>query len=82
MERRKYNGGKQNQQNDGIGKTVGWIKENYNRSFTVEELARSSNMNVSGLHHKFKAVTTMAPLQDIKASRRSSFPETEAFESN
>lgn len=57
------------QQNEGIGRAIEWIKLNYNRTFTVEEVARSSNMSVSGLHHKFKAVTTMAPLQYQKQLR-------------
>ncbi|MBB6734140.1 AraC family transcriptional regulator [Cohnella zeiphila] len=57
------------QQSEGVGKAIEWIKENYNRTFTIEEVARSSNMSVSGLHHKFKAVTTMAPLQYQKQLR-------------
>jgi AraC-like DNA-binding protein len=57
------------QQADGVGKAIVWIKENYSRSFTVEELAKSSNMSVSGLHHKFKAITTMGPLQYQKHLR-------------
>ncbi|MGG1517652.1 AraC family transcriptional regulator [Paenibacillus oryzisoli] len=56
-------------QNEGIGRAIEWIKENYNRSFTIEEVARSTNMSVSGLHHKFKAITTMAPLQYQKQLR-------------
>ncbi|OVE69060.1 AraC family transcriptional regulator [Clostridium diolis] len=57
------------QQADGIGKAIEWIKENYKRSFTVEELAKSNNMSVSGLHHKFKAVTAIGPLQYQKELR-------------
>ncbi|WP_136605643.1 AraC family transcriptional regulator [Paenibacillus dokdonensis] len=57
------------QQNEGIGRAIEWIKENYNRTFTIDEVAKSSNMSVSGLHHKFKAVTTMAPLQYQKQLR-------------
>ncbi len=57
------------QQADGVGKAIAWIKENYARSFTVEELAQSTNMSVSGLHHKFKAITTMGPLQYQKHLR-------------
>lgn len=53
----------------GIGKAIEWIKENYTRSFTVEELAKSNNMSVSGLHHKFKAVTAIGPLQYQKELR-------------
>lgn len=57
------------QQADGIGKVLGWIKDNYFRSFAVEDLAKLSNMSVSGLHHKFKAITTMGPLQYQKQLR-------------
>ncbi|MCC3371490.1 AraC family transcriptional regulator [Cohnella sp. REN36] len=58
-----------NQQNEGIGQAIEWIKTHYKRTFTIEEVARSSNMSVSGLHHKFKAVTTIAPLQYQKQLR-------------
>ncbi|MDP4096267.1 AraC family transcriptional regulator [Paenibacillus sp. P96] len=54
---------------DGIGKALHWIKENYASSFTAQELAKSCNMSTSGLHHKFKAVTTMGPLQYQKQLR-------------
>jgi AraC-like DNA-binding protein len=57
------------QQADGIGKAIAWIREHYARSFTVEELAQSTNMSVSGLHHQFKAITTMGPLQYQKHLR-------------
>lgn len=57
------------QQSDGIGKAIAWIRENYSKSFTVEELAKSNNMSVSGLQHKFKAITTMGPLQYQKQLR-------------
>lgn len=57
------------QQADGVGRIIKWIKENYSCSFSVEELAKSNNMSVSGLHHKFKAITTMGPLQYQKQLR-------------
>ncbi|MGG2134579.1 AraC family transcriptional regulator [Bacillus sp. S2(2024)] len=57
------------QQAEGIGKAIAWIKDHYARSFTVEELANATNMSVSGLHHKFKAVTSMGPLQYQKQLR-------------
>jgi transcriptional regulator GlxA family with amidase domain len=57
------------QQADGVGKAIAWIKENYTRSFTVEELAISFKMSVSGLQHKFKAITTMSPVQYQKQLR-------------
>jgi AraC-like DNA-binding protein len=57
------------QQAGGVGKAITWIREHYARSFTVEELATSNNMSVSGLHHQFKAITTMGPLQYQKHLR-------------
>ncbi|MGG1550180.1 AraC family transcriptional regulator N-terminal domain-containing protein [Paenibacillus ferrarius] len=57
------------QKADGVGKAIQWIKDNYERSFTVEELAKSCRMSTSGLHHKFKAITTMGPLQYQKQLR-------------
>lgn len=57
------------QQADGVGKAIAWIGDNFARSFTVEELARATNMSVSGLHHKFKAITAMGPLQYQKQLR-------------
>lgn len=57
------------QQSDGIGKAIGWIKGNFSKSFTVKELARISNMSISNLHHKFKMITTMGPLQYQKQLR-------------
>ncbi|HTK07112.1 MAG TPA: AraC family transcriptional regulator [Ktedonobacteraceae bacterium] len=57
------------QQAEGVGKAIAWIKDHYAYAFTVEELAAAHNMSVSGLHHKFKAVTTMGPLQYQKRLR-------------
>src|SRR5260370_16878380 len=54
---------------DGVGRAIAWIREQYARPFTVEELATSNNMSVSGLHHQFKAITTMGPLQNQKHLR-------------
>lgn len=57
------------QRADGVAMAIQWITRNYARSFTVEELAKACNMSVSGLHHKFKAITTMGPLQYQKQLR-------------
>lgn len=56
-------------QDEGIGKAIAWIKENYAQTITIKELAKLSNMSVSGLHHKFKAVTTLGPIQYQKQLR-------------
>ena len=57
------------QKSDGVGKAIAWLKENYSRSFTADELAKVCNMSVSGLHHKFKIITRMGPLQYQKQLR-------------
>ncbi|MGV7208223.1 AraC family transcriptional regulator [Oxalobacteraceae bacterium A2-2] len=57
------------QQDQGISKAIAWLKENYARTVRVEELAAATNMSVSSLHHRFKAVTTMGPLQYQKQLR-------------
>jgi AraC-like DNA-binding protein len=54
---------------DGIGKAIYWIKNNFARPIKMESLAKSVNMSVSSLHHKFKAVMTMGPLQYQKQLR-------------
>lgn len=57
------------QQDLGVGKAINWLKANFERSIKVEELAQASNMSVSSLHHRFKAVTAMGPLQYQKQLR-------------
>jgi AraC-like DNA-binding protein len=57
------------QQDRGISKAIAWLKERYNQPVLVEELAQATNMSVSSLHHRFKAVTTMGPMQYQKQLR-------------
>jgi AraC-like DNA-binding protein len=54
---------------DGVGRVIEWIRRNYSTTISVDELARSNGMSVSGLHHKFKAITTRGPLQYQKELR-------------
>ena len=49
------------QQATGIGQAITWIKENFEKSLTIEELAKRNNMSSSSLHHKFKAIVTIGP---------------------
>lgn len=56
-------------QNIEISEAIEWIKKNYMRPMNVEMLAKEINMSTSRFHHKFKAVTTMAPLQYQKKIR-------------
>lgn len=54
---------------NGVGRVIEWIRRNYTEGFSVDQLARSYGMSVSALHHKFKAITTMSPLQYQKQLR-------------
>lgn len=46
-----------------------WIKRNYRQAFTVETLARQSDMSPSAFHRKFKNAVQMGPLQCQKQLR-------------
>lgn len=50
-------------------KAIAWIKENYAKPLRVEELAEMAGMGVSTLHHHFRALTAMSPLQYQKQIR-------------
>ena len=52
-----------------VAQAVAWIREHFAQPITVEEMAASANMSASSFHERFKAVTTMSPLQYQKALR-------------
>lgn len=52
-----------------VGRAIGWIKDHYREPFSVEALASEARMSTSALHHHFKAVTNMSPLQYQKRLR-------------
>ena len=52
-----------------VAKAVSWLKENYAMPLRVEALAEMANMGVSTLHHHFRAMTAMSPLQFQKYLR-------------
>ena len=52
--------GSQGQQ---IARAVDWLKENFTKPLTVENLARESGMSVSTFHNHFRATMAMSPLQ-------------------
>jgi AraC-like DNA-binding protein len=52
-----------------IARAVARIRQDYDQPLRIEELARELSMSVSGLHHRFKAVTAMSPLQFQKQLR-------------
>jgi AraC-like DNA-binding protein len=50
-------------------KAVEWLRENYAKPLRVEELATIARMGVSTLHHQFRSLTAMSPLQYQKQLR-------------
>jgi AraC-like DNA-binding protein len=50
-------------------RAIAWIKDNYAQPLRVEELADLAGMGVSTLHHHFRALTAMSPLQYQKQIR-------------
>lgn len=50
-------------------KAIACIKDNFSKPLRVEELAEIAGMGVSTLHHHFRALTAMSPLQYQKQIR-------------
>ncbi|MGB2637243.1 MAG: AraC family transcriptional regulator [Candidatus Acidiferrum sp.] len=50
-------------------KAIAWVRTNYAKPLRVENLARLAGMGVSTLHHHFRALTAMSPLQYQKQLR-------------
>jgi AraC-like DNA-binding protein len=50
-------------------KAIAWVRTNYAKPLRVEDLARIAGMGVSTLHHHFRALTAMSPLQYQKQLR-------------
>src|SRR4029077_9135563 len=50
-------------------KAIAWIKANYAKPLRVDDLADIAGMGVSTLHHHFRALTAMSPLQYQKQFR-------------
>ena len=50
-------------------KAIAWIAANYAKPLRVEELAQVASMGVSTLHHHFRMLTAMSPLQYQKQLR-------------
>lgn len=52
-----------------INRAIGWIKRHYNKPFSIEAVAAEARMSASTLHHHFKSITAMSPLQYQKQLR-------------
>jgi AraC-like DNA-binding protein len=55
--------------NHRIVRAIEWLKQRYAAPLRIEELAEVVHMSPSALHHRFKAVTAMSPLQYQKHLR-------------
>ncbi len=44
-------------------RAIDWLKSNYASPLRVEELAERVHMSASSLHHHFRQLTAMSPLQ-------------------
>ncbi|BCW88530.1 HTH-type transcriptional activator RhaS [Alphaproteobacteria bacterium SO-S41] len=52
-----------------VAKAGAWLKANFRRPLRIDDLAERVGMSVSSLHHHFKAVTAMTPMQYQKQLR-------------
>ncbi len=52
-----------------IVRAIDWLKRNLDQPISIDRLASLSNMSKSSLHHHFKALTAMTPLQYQKQMR-------------
>jgi AraC-like DNA-binding protein len=50
-------------------RAIAWIRANYSRPLRVEDLAQIAGMGISTLHHHFRALTAMSPVQYQKQLR-------------
>jgi AraC-like DNA-binding protein len=50
-------------------RAIAWLRGNYAKPLHMEELAAIARMGVSTLHHQFRALTAMSPLQYQKQLR-------------
>jgi AraC-like DNA-binding protein len=50
-------------------RAIAWLRANYAKPLHIEELATIARMGVSTLHHQFRALTAMSPLQYQKQLR-------------
>lgn len=59
----------QGEQSHRTARVVSWLRTNYAKPLRVDELAEMAQMGVSTLHHHFRTLTAMSPLQYQKQLR-------------
>jgi AraC-like DNA-binding protein len=60
---------RQDTQGNRLANAIAWLRQNFKHRLRIEELADEAGMAISTLHHQFKAVTNMSPLQFQKHLR-------------
>ncbi|MDH1262456.1 AraC family transcriptional regulator [Pseudomonas sp. GD03944] len=58
-----------NSQNHRVAQAVEWLNQHFRQPLRIEELAQRINLCTSSLHHRFKEMTGMSPLQYQKRLR-------------
>lgn len=58
-----------NSQTHRVSQAITWLNSHFHLPLRIDELAREVNLSTSTLHHRFKAVTSMSPLQYQKQLR-------------
>ncbi len=56
-------------QNYRTAKAVAWLRDNFEKTLNVDHLASMTGMSRSSLHHHFRSLTAMSPLQFQKQLR-------------
>jgi AraC-like DNA-binding protein len=52
-----------------VNRAIAWIRQHYDKPFSIEQVAREARMSTSSLHEHFREVTAMSPLQYQKQLR-------------
>ncbi len=65
-----------------VAEAVSWIRTHFAQPVTVEEMAASAHMSASSFHQRFKAVTTMSPLQVPEGPPAARSPSPDAVSEN
>jgi AraC-like DNA-binding protein len=52
-----------------VHRAIRWLKAHYAQPLRIESLAKEAHMSASSLHHHFRALTSMSPLQYQKQLR-------------
>lgn len=52
-----------------VSRAIDWLRRHFDEPLRIDELAARVNMSASSLHHHFRAITAMSPLQYQKQLR-------------